>query len=287
MGLRASSSRALALAAIWASAAAAAFFWSTVAIAVVTSVVLAFVEVRLLVFLLDFEIIIVNTELVDVGAGRSMDTREAAVLEVESVSLADDGSVWTKEISLLGAEGDGGDFSLVSISAGHDELVDAVSDVVDGDLGNPFGTGGVSMLSTEFGGLVDHVLPVDSDGVEVWGVINLDEVNEPVGVDWLVIERCSSQVSIWTLLLDLVEVDLIIGDGECLGHGVGTIVVLHVSKGANGGNQCCESDSNACFHLIKISILNLLYLLIIFFILKQGKAIIIGFIISMESLFNL
>ena len=60
------------------------------------------------------------------GIRRSVDTREAAVLEVKSVFWTQDGSIWAKDLVLLGSEGDGADFGLDVVSSGHDEAVDAV-----------------------------------------------------------------------------------------------------------------------------------------------------------------
>ena len=242
-------SRALALGTVWASATAAAFLWTTVAIAVVSSLVLTFVEVSLLILLGDLEVVVVNTELVDVGAGRSVDTRKASMLEVESVSLADNSTIWSKELALLGTEGDRGDLGLNVIGSSHNELVDAIRDGVNGDLGDPFGTSGVTVDSTEHGGLADHVLPVDSHGVEVWSVVKFDEIDEPVGGCWLIIEWSTSEVTIWTLGNNLVEVDLIIGNGERLNFGHWLVIILHVGNGTDSGNQSSESDSNTFLHL--------------------------------------
>lgn len=181
-------SRALALGTVWASATAAAFLWTTVAIAVVSSVVLTLVENTMITR----EVVVVNTELVDVGAGRSMDTRKTSMLEVESVSLADNSTIWSKELALLGTEGDRGDLGLNVIGSSHNELVDAIRDGVNGDLGDPFSTSGVTVDGTEHGGLADHVLPVDSHGVEVWSVVKFDEIDEPVGGCWLIVEWSAS-----------------------------------------------------------------------------------------------
>ena len=80
-------------------------------------------------------------------------------------------------------------------------------------------------------------------------MINLDVIDEPIGGSWLVIEGSSDQVSIWSRSLHSVEIDLIVADGEGLGKGLRSIIVLHVGKGANGGNQSSESESNTCLHL--------------------------------------
>ena len=156
-------------------------------------------------------------------------------MEIEGISLPNFSSIWTKDLSLFGTEGDRADFGLDIVSSSHNELVDAVRNGVHGDLGNPFGTGGVSVDCAKHGCLADHVLPVDSHSVEVGSMVKLDEIDEPVGGGWFVIEWGTNQVTVWTLRYNLVEIDLIVSNSEGLNRGQRFIVILHISDGADGG----------------------------------------------------